>query len=115
MYRNQYEYDNAEPQGPSLREIAEERVVSLLDKRDPEMVEKMVGHAALWLDNDDVSPLLEALAMLPGRKFWTMVSAINETDPATADALCKLGQYADKARLEFIIEEAEEMLKEAAE
>ena len=114
MYRNQYEYDNAEPQGPSLRELAESHVVQMLDKRDPDTVEEMVSHAALWL-TDEVNPLLEALAMLPGSKFWNMLKCIAEIDEATADSLIKLGQYAGKARQEFIIEKAEELLKEAAE
>ena len=114
MYRNQYEYDNAEPQGMGLREKAEEYVVEMLDKRDQDMVEEMVSHAALWL-TDEVNPLLEALAMLPGSKFWNMLKGIAEIDEATSDALIKLGQYADNARQEFIIEKAEELLKEAAE
>lgn len=115
MYRNQYEYDNSEPQGPSLREIAESHVVSLLDKRDPEMVDEMSAYSVLWLDNDDIRPLLESLALLDSAKFHHMIGAMALLDEETASAFQKLGQYAEKTRTEFIKEQAEEMLKEAAE
>lgn len=114
MYRTQYEYDNAEPQGMGLRETAESHVAAMLDKRDPDMVEEMVSHAALWL-TDEVNPLLEALALIGDSKFHAITSAISEIDPDIAGALTTLGIFTDKARQEFIIEKAEELLKEAAE
>ena len=110
-----YEYDNAEPQGMGLREIAESHVSSLLDKRDPEMVEEMSAYSVLWLDNDDIRPLLESLALLDSSKFHHMIGAIALLDEGTANALQKIGKYAEKSRAEFITEKAEEMLKEEAE
>ena len=114
MYRNQYEYDNAEPTGPSLRDLAESHVIQMLDRRDPDMVEEMVSHAALWL-TDEVNPLLEALALIGDSKFQAITSAISEIDPDVAGALITLGVFTDKARAAFITEKAEELLKEAAE
>ena len=114
MYRNQYEYDNAEPQGPSLRDLAEIQVARLLEKRDPDMIEEMVSHAALWL-TDEVNPLLEALVLIGDSKFHAISAAIRDIDPSIASGLLKLGIFTDKAREEFIIEKAEELLNEAAE
>ena len=114
MYRNQYEYDNAEQQGPSLREIAEERVVSLLDKGDEKTIGELGEHLALWL-SDEANDLLEFLATCGPSKFRRIISAVADIDAQAALALHKLNDYADKARAEFITEKAEEMLKEAAE
>ena len=114
MYRNQYEYDNAEPQGMGLREIVESHVAAMLDKRDPDTVEEMVSHAALWL-TDEVNPLLEALVLIGDSKFHAISAAIRDIDPSIASGLLKLGIFTDKAREEFIIEKAEELLNEAAE
>ena len=114
MYRNQYEYDHAEPQGPSLREIAEEGVAKLIDEGDGDTLEELNSHLNLWL-SDEAADLLEFLAVCGPSKFRKIINAVADIDAEAALAITKLSDYADKARAEFITEKAEEMLKEAAE
>lgn len=114
MYRNQYEYDNAEPQGPSLREIAEENIRSQIENGDADLISKAVEQAAMDM-TIEAGCLLEALLVVSASKFHEMVQALNKIDPDTADGLFKLGGYVDSKLEDFISTEAEEMLREAAE
>lgn len=114
MYRNQYEYDNAEPQGPSLREIAEERVVKLLDEGDQAMTQALGEHLALWLSGE-ANDLLEFLATAGAGKIARIISSVAQIDTQAASAIGKLSQYADMQRTDFIKETAGEMLWKEAE
>ena len=114
MYRNQYEYDNAEPQGPSLREIAEESIRAKIGEGDADLIGKAVEQVAMDM-TIEADCLLESLLVVNESKFHQMIQAINKIDPDTAHGLFKLGGYVDSKLEDFISTEAEELLKEAAE